>query len=94
MRHILRTVILEVLDIFLDHIKALPASDVIDCDTTVRVAVVSLRDRSESLLTCSVPDLKLNDSIVHFQSPNLEINSHCARIVLIEHIVSKSHEHR
>lgn len=94
MRHILGTVILKVLDIFLYHVKALPACDVIDCHTTMRVAVVSLRDRSKSLLTCSVPYLKLNDSIVHFKSPNLEINSHCARVVLIEHVVSKSHEHR
>lgn len=56
--------------------------------------VVSINNRSESLLSGSVPDLQLDDFIVDFDGLEPEINSNRNHVVFIELVIGKSEEQR
>ena len=55
-------------------------------------SVEDLRDRLEALLTCSIPDLQLNNFVLDSQNERSELYSNCELVVLLEFVLSNARE--
>ena len=76
----------------LNGAETLTVGDVVGDDDTVGTLVVAARDGLEALLPGGVPDLQLYGLAVHFDSPDLEVDSNGGHEVVCEHVVSESQE--
>lgn len=72
------------MDLLLDVVKASSVRNVVHRDTSMRVAVVSLRDGAEPFLTSSIPNLHFKDAVVNLERLDFEINTDGAKVVLVE----------
>jgi len=68
----------------MDRFKTFLVSHIIGNYDTLGASVVASRQISEPLLTGSVPDLKLNDLIIHFHCFEFEVHANGVEKVLIE----------
>lgn len=59
----------------LDILEGLTVCDIIDEDDSVGTLVVWGGDGLKSLLSCSIPDLKLDSAAVEIERANLEVNT-------------------
>jgi len=72
----------------MDRFKTFLVSHIIGNYDTLGASVVASRQISEPLLTGSVPDLKLNDLIIHFHRFEFEVHANGVEKVLIEWVLS------
>jgi hypothetical protein len=86
----LRWIANKVLDLFLNAIKTLPISDVINGYASMRVSVVSVRNGSKSFLPGRVPYLYFHYVLpVNLQGSRFKVDSNRAKIVLREYVFSE-----
>ena len=87
-------VLLDLVHPVLDRGETLSVGDVVSDDDSVSALVVAARDSLESLLTRSVPNLKLDRLSVDFDRADLEVHSDRGHEVVCEHIVCESQQQR
>lgn len=71
----------------LDGRETLAVCDVVGHNNAVGALVVAGSNCLEALLTCSVPDLKLDSLAINVDRPDLEVYTDCGHEILGEHIV-------
>lgn len=76
----------------LNGTETLTISDVVGDDDTVSALVVAACNRLEAFLPGGIPDLQLDRLSVHFDGPDLKVDSNGGHEVICEHVVSESQE--
>ena len=76
----------------LNGAETLAISDVIGDDDAVSALVVAACNGLEAFLPGGIPDLQFDRLAVHFDSPDLEVDSNSGHEVICEHVVSESQE--
>jgi hypothetical protein len=77
----------ELIDPMLDVSECITICDIVYHDSSMCASVVASRNWLKSLLTSSIPDLKLHSLAVNVQHFKLEIDPDCSSIVFIEYII-------
>lgn len=81
------------MDLLLDGFEALPVSNIVDSDASVRVPVVSVRNGPEPFLSGRIPHLHLHEmTVVNFNCPGLEVHADRAEIVLCKQILCETEQ--
>lgn len=76
----------------MDGAEGVTICDIICHDDSMCALIVARGNRLEAFLTCSVPDLKFANFLVHIDSANLEVHSNRRHEIFLELIISESKE--